>query len=91
MVKQFFLHLTVINDAVDTMREASSSFHHVNSYEPTQDHIDHMKMSQAAYNKANYTYNSSKGICDAYILEINKTNICASRILPQIPPKAFWN
>ena len=91
MVKQYFLHLTAINDAVDMMREASSSFHHVNSYEPTQDHIDHMKMSQDAYNKANYTYNSSKGICDAYILEINKTNICASRILPQIPPKAFWN
>jgi len=90
MVKQYFLHLTAINDAVDMMREASSSFHHVNSYEPTQDHIDHMKMSQDAYNKANYTYNSSKGICDAYILEINKTNICASRILPQIPPKAFW-
>jgi len=91
MVKQYFLHLTAINDAIDMMREASSSFHHVNSYEPTQDHIDHMKMSQDAYNKANYTYNSSKGICDAYILEINKTNICASRILPQIPPKAFWN
>lgn len=88
LVEAWFVSYTALQDTVASMQNAVSHINqlHVVSNPALGDLNSHIKV----YDKSFWAYDIYKGNCDRIVVLLdNSKNLCASRVLPQIPPKVW--